>query len=74
MEIPKLKRWQLVQRRTTELEVRLVAAEALSRDEAKVVDRVVRGFLPADCAVTIAYVDDIPRAASGKYEEFVSEV
>jgi hypothetical protein len=31
-------------------------------------------MLPAGLALRFAYVADIPRAASGKFEEFVSEL
>jgi phenylacetate-CoA ligase len=73
-EIAPVRQHQFVQTSLDLVEARLVCDAPLSRtQEALLVER-IRARLPAGFSVRIAYVADIPRSASGKFEDFVSEV
>ncbi len=74
MDAAPLQQYQFVQTTPTHVEARIVAKTPLSAEqEALLRDRVV-SMLPAGMVVTIVYRDRIDRSASGKFEEFVSEV
>jgi phenylacetate-CoA ligase len=67
-----LKQWQLVQRSASEIEVRIVAERELSHTELRTLTEVVHRCLPARFTLSFRHVPEIPRSASGKYEEFVN--
>ena len=65
---------QFVQKSHDLVEARIVAAAPLSgAQEAQFRDRVL-SMLPPGMSLRFAYCDSIARSASGKFEEFVSEV
>lgn len=71
---PGIQQFQLTQKSLQEIEVKLVVASPLSSStEAQMVESLVKKFgHPFD--YQFVYVDDIPRGANGKFEEFISEV
>jgi phenylacetate-CoA ligase len=72
--IAPVQQFQVVQQSLEAIEVRLVVARALTGDEeAKLRDHVLE-HLKHPFGISFAYVADIPRAASGKYEDFRCEV
>jgi phenylacetate-CoA ligase len=74
MDSAPVRQYQFVQKTTDLVEARIVTDTPLSEDqEARFRERVL-SLLPAGLALRFAYVADIPRAASGKFEEFVSEL
>lgn len=73
-DIASIQQLQLVQTSRTRIEARLVALRPLTPDEADLfVHRLQARFgYPFD--IGLCYLDGIPRAPSGKYEDFISEL
>jgi phenylacetate-CoA ligase len=69
-----LRQHQFVQKSFTLVEGRLVTARPLAAEEESALRQHVLSRLPGGFAVRFVYVDAIPRSASGKFEDFVSEV
>ncbi len=65
---------QMVQRTLDEIEVRLVVSRELERPELVRLRNVLVKGLGHPFALRVSYVAEIPRAASGKYEDFRSEI
>lgn len=65
---------QMVQRRLDEIEVKLVVTRELDRPELTRLRNVLVKGLGHPFALRVSYVAEIPRAASGKYEDFRSEI
>ncbi len=67
--------WQLVQKRDSHLEIRVVTENAVEISESlhQAIAQTVRTALPG-LNISIRRVDDIPRAPSGKFIEFFSEL
>ena len=72
--IAPVRQFQLVQKGLRELELLLVAARPLAPGEEKKVREAFLADLGGDFELRVAYADAIPRSASGKYEDFRSEV
>jgi phenylacetate-CoA ligase len=68
-----IRQYQFVQKSYDLIEMRLVATKLSPDQEAKLRARIL-DCLPAGFDLRLAYADDIGRGASGKFEEFVSEV
>lgn len=69
-----VQQFQFVQRSLEEIELKMVVTETLtSEQERQIKDLVVRSF-GHPFRVTLSYHGDIPRSASGKFEEFMCEV
>ena len=66
--------FQLVQKQVDRFELHVVARRELTDDEAAFVRELIRSNLGYPFQVDIVYVDAIPSAASGKFEDFRSEV
>lgn len=73
-QVAPVRQFQVVQRALQEIEVALVVARPLTADEEALLRDLVLKNLGHQFAVRFTYHDDIPRAASGKYEDFRSEV
>ncbi|HTK71648.1 MAG TPA: hypothetical protein VL331_04020 [Croceibacterium sp.] len=70
-----VKQYQLAQRALGVIEARIVAARRLSEGEEKAIRDTVAGPCgAAGCNVTLRYLDEIPRSAGGKYEDFMCEL
>ena len=66
--------FQFVQKAIDRLEARFVTERALTADEEAALRKHIGGQLRWRFDVELAYVDEIPRSASGKFEAFVSEL
>ena len=69
-----MRRFQLVQKGLSALELRLVVARPLTAAEEAQVRRAFLADLAQAFDLRIAYADAIPRAAGGKYGDFRCEV
>ena len=65
---------QFVQKGADWIEARLVTERPLTPDEEVQLRTHIQGRLPWPFRVTFSYLDDIPRNAGGKFENFVSEL
>ncbi|MBX3663338.1 MAG: phenylacetate--CoA ligase family protein [Burkholderiales bacterium] len=72
--IAPVRQFQVVQRSLEDIEVLLVVARALTAAEESALRELILRNLGHPFSVRFSYRDDIPRTASGKYEEFRSEV
>ena len=72
--IAPVRQFQVVQRTLQHIEVSLVVVRPLTVDEEGALRVLVLRNLGHPFEVTFSYHDDIPRLASGKYEDFRSEV
>jgi phenylacetate-CoA ligase len=68
-----IRQFQVVRRSAEELEMRLVAPRELTGEEAARLTEVLRARFRHPFAVSFAYVDDIPRSAGGKFEDYRDE-
>lgn len=73
-EVPKLMQSQLIQLNRRQVTLRMVVSDALSEDEEATVKKGMAAALGGHFEVELEYVDAIPRAASGKFEEAICEV
>ena len=74
MDSVPVQQYQFVQTTPQQIEARLVVATPLSVDQETQFRQRVMSQLPAGMDVQIVYRDHIGRSASGKFEEFISEV
>jgi phenylacetate-CoA ligase len=65
---------QFVQKSFGVIEARLVTARPLTAGEERQFERHVQSRLPVPFELKLVYVREIPRSASGKYEDFMSEI
>jgi phenylacetate-CoA ligase len=65
---------QFVQKSYDRVEARLVTERPLTKSEEGWIRSYVQAALPEGFRVTLTYLDEIPRNASGKFENFVCEV
>jgi phenylacetate-CoA ligase len=65
---------QIVQKTPTRLEVRLSVAEPLAHDAEQRLRQAIHSTLRHPFHIELAYVKEIPRSPSGKYEDCVSEI
>ncbi|MFQ5784951.1 MAG: phenylacetate--CoA ligase family protein [Alphaproteobacteria bacterium] len=73
-DFPELSQFQLIQRTPERIEVMLVAKQPLSADREEALRGVLGEELLHDFDFRIIYVDDIPRSAGGKFEDFQSDI
>lgn len=74
VEIPALKQYQLVQKTTARLEMRVVADPPFTAaDEARLRD-IVLARIGHPFEIVFSYPESIPRGPGGKYEDFKSEL
>lgn len=69
-----VRQFQLVQRRPDRMEIKLVVARPLSQEEEDRLRRIIHEDLRHPFELHFRYVDEIPRAASGKFEDCLSEL
>jgi len=67
-----VKQIQTIQDAPDHLEMRLVVEGSITQDQEQQVTAIVRKSLGYPFTIKFTYMDEIPRAKSGKYEEFVS--
>lgn len=73
-KIDALVQYQVVQKTPEAMEVRLVAHRPLNEEEREIVRATIVQSFGYDFALTFTYHDELPRAASGKFFVFRSEV
>ena len=73
-EMPEIKQFQVIQKTLYDLEIKLVAREPLSGESEAKLREHLRKTLGEHFSVLLTYHEAIPRAASGKYFDFISEV
>jgi len=69
-----IRQYQIVQKDLKNLEFRLVCERPLNQEELARLERWVLEKFDHPFAIAVSYHDEIPRSASGKYFDFVSEV
>ncbi len=74
LDIAPVRQYQLIQRSLEEIEVSLAVAEPLTGEQKDQLGRVLQEDLGYPFKFAITEVDEIPRAANGKYEDFRSEI
>jgi phenylacetate-CoA ligase len=74
LDIAPVRQYQLIQRSLEQIEVFLAVAEPLSEDQKHRLGRGLQKDLGHPFALAILEVDEIPRAANGKHEDFRCEV
>jgi len=74
MDSAPLRQYQFVQKAPDLVEARVVADTPFSADQESRFRERVLSMLPAGLSLRLVYVDNLPRSASGKFEEFVSEI
>ena len=72
--IPAVRQIQIVQPKLERLVVRYVAAGELSDADRTALRAAVAAAVPVPMEIELVPVEDIPRSASGKFEEFLCEV
>ncbi len=65
---------QAIQKSLHEIEIKLVLARPMREDEQVRLTEFIQGYLPQRFDLRFSLCDVIPRSASGKYEDFMSEV
>ncbi len=74
LEITSIRRYQLVQRSMTRIELRLETERDVPAAKKERLCEWVRQKFGAAFEVGITVLDEIPRPASGKFQDFISEV
>ncbi|MCH7864801.1 MAG: phenylacetate--CoA ligase family protein [Proteobacteria bacterium] len=74
LKIAPIRQYQFIQKDLQTIEVRLVVERDLNDGEKEKLREWLVSKLDFPFAVTFAFVDEIPRMASGKYRDFISEV
>ena len=74
LEIAPIRQYQFVQKDLETIEVRLVLDRDLTDSEKDAIGNWVITKLDHPFSVTFAFIDNIPRTSSGKYQDFISEV
>lgn len=69
-----IKQFQVVQKTLSQLEVRLVAERRGTPDEEAALRSLIVSRMGYPFEIAIAYVDDIPRGSTGKFDDFKSEL
>jgi len=69
-----VRQFQLVQKSLALLELKMVVDRAATAEEEAALERLVRQRLKGNYALALRYVEDIPRSAGGKYEDFRCEM
>lgn len=74
LKIAPVRQLQAIQHSIQDVEFLLVVARALSNEDKQKLIELFRTNLHPEMNITISEVDDIPRSASGKYEDFISKL
>ena len=73
-DLPPVSQFQVVQRKPTGIEVRLVAARSLTKKEEAKLRANVERWLGYPFEVAFKYVDEIERSPTGKFEDFCCDL
>ena len=69
-----VRQWQLVQISYTDMELRLAVERDLSREEEQAIIKAYERVIGNEYVFSVCYVNEIPRAASGKFLEFRCDI
>lgn len=72
MEVADIQQFQVVQHTLDRLELKLVLSEPLHAEQERQLEEILRRYLEFPFRVDITYHAQIPRSASGKYEDFLN--
>lgn len=73
-EVAPIRQYRIIQTSVRDLEVELVCSEPVDEHQQAELIRLVQHAQPAPFHVHLRFVEDIPRTAGGKYEEFICRV
>lgn len=73
-EVASFSQAQIVQRKLDDLEVRLVTSSKLTEAGEDKLKALLRAQFGYPFRIAVSYPDEIPRSASGKFEDFLSEI
>ena len=73
-KIAPVRQFQLIQRSVAEMEAKLVVARPLTAAEEGKLREFIIECLDHPFALRFVYVDEIPRSAGGKFEDFRNEI
>jgi len=73
-DIAPIQQFQMIQKTREMIEMRLVVSEPMDKNQEKRLAEVIQTSLGYPFLVSFSYLDEIPRSASGKFEEFLSEI
>lgn len=73
-DIAPIEQFQIIQKSLDELEVRLVVPNKLSNQQENSLSKVIQESMRYPFTIRYTYMDNIPRSASNKFEEFMSEI
>jgi phenylacetate-CoA ligase len=74
VDIAPVRQFQLIQRDLGRIEVNLVVAEPLTKDQEEQLRRTLKERISPSFEFTFRQVEEIPRGPNGKYEDFRSEL
>ena len=74
VKVPAIRQFQLTQKTLEQIEMKLAVARPLTPDEQSEIRNLVNEQLGYPFELPIVYVDEIPREASGKYQDYRSEL
>ncbi|MGH6959070.1 MAG: hypothetical protein ACREE7_01160 [Dongiaceae bacterium] len=74
LELAPIRQYQFVQKTVDRIELRLAVARTLTAEEEAALRRWVADKFGHPFEVDFAYLEEIPRKPSGKFEDFISEV
>ena len=74
LRLAPVRQYQFVQKDLETIEARLVVERDLTEEEKEGLREWVVAKLDHPFKVTFSFVDEIPRTASGKYQDFISEI
>jgi len=74
LKIAPVRQFQAIQHSIEEVEFSLVVKRPLSEDEKNKLSALFRDNLHPEINIKVSEVNEIPRSASGKYEEFISKL
>lgn len=72
--IPVVRQFQVIQHSLTDVENKLVVSDPLTSEQEETLKAALITVLGHPFDITFSYYDDLPRAPSGKFEEFISKV
>ncbi|MGH6947619.1 MAG: phenylacetate--CoA ligase family protein [Kiloniellales bacterium] len=73
-DVAPVRQFQVVQKSTEQLEVRLVVDRPLTAEEESAIGKIIVDRLGHTFRLDFTYHDQIPRSPSGKFEDFKSEI
>ena len=73
-EIPEIRKFQVIQKSRTELEVKLVQQPVIRDEKIQFLRHEIQNIVGSEMNIKFSFVDDIPLNASGKFRVTISEI